>query len=137
MWIAKFFNFEVPELVLRDPLLAKKDLDKCHAAVDAQFAKLEQQCLDSNASDGDRHRASAVLDRLINISGDGDNAAFRPPAVEVRKAAAAATELLQGCLSLRLPPSGSGEPVEGRHPIAGVHSLTCTHSFIVAVLWCC
>ena len=118
------FNYPIPELVLRDPLLAKKDLEKCHAAVDAQFAKLEQ-CLDSNASDGDRHRASAVLDRLI--SGDGVNAVFQPPALASRKDALP-TEL-QGSLSLRLPPSGHGEPVVGRQPSAGVRLHSSSRAF--------
>jgi hypothetical protein len=123
VYIAKF-NYPIPELVLRDPLLAKKDLEKCHAAVDRQFAKLEQ-CLDSNASDGDRHRASAVLDRLI--SGDGVNAVFQPPALASRKGAAA-TEL-QGSLSLRLPPSGDGEPFVGRQPSAGVRLHSSSRAF--------
>ena len=123
MYIPKF-NYPIPELVLRDPLLAKKDLEKCHAAVDAQFAKLEQ-CLDSNASDGDRHRASAVLDRLI--SGDGVNAVFQPPALASRKDALP-TEL-QGSLSLRLPPSGHGEPVVGRQPSAGVRLHSSSRAF--------
>jgi hypothetical protein len=123
VWIAKF-NFEVPDLMLRDAALAKKDLDKCHSAVDAQFANLER-CLDSKASDGDRHRASAVLDRLLH--GDGVSAAFRPPAVEARKTAPA-TELA-GCLSLRLPPRGDAEHVEGQQPLFGVRLDASSRAF--------